>query len=99
MEALRQRYSENAYLIMVQGLTPIPYKIVTIASGLAGVPFFAVHALFGGHAHPCASSCWKALLVHFFGEKAKELLEKYLEIALIVFLVLVVLGFVALRYL
>ncbi len=24
---------------MVQGLTPIPYKLVTIASGLAGVPF------------------------------------------------------------
>jgi len=38
-------------------------------------------------------------VVHFFGEKAKELLEKYLEIALIGFLLLVVLGFVALRYL
>jgi hypothetical protein len=31
--------------------------------------------------------------------QAKELLEKYLEIAMIGFLILVVLGFVALRYL
>jgi hypothetical protein len=41
----------------------------------------------------------EGLLVHFFGAKAKELLEKYLEIAMVGFLVLVVLGFVALRYL
>ena len=40
VENLRQRYAESAYLIVVQGLTPVPYKIVTIASGLAGVPFF-----------------------------------------------------------
>ena len=38
VEALRAKYSDNAYLIMVQGATPIPYKLVTIASGLAGVP-------------------------------------------------------------
>jgi len=39
VEALRAKYSHNAYLIMVQGATPIPYKLVTIASGLAGVSF------------------------------------------------------------
>ena len=39
VEALRVKYSNNAYLIMVQGATPIPYKLVTIASGLAGVSF------------------------------------------------------------
>ena len=41
----------------------------------------------------------EGVLVHFFGAKAKELLEKYLELAMILFLVLVVLGFIALRYL
>jgi len=39
VEVLRAKYSNNAYLIMVQGATPIPYKLVTIASGLAGVSF------------------------------------------------------------
>ena len=41
----------------------------------------------------------EGLLVHFFGAQAKAILDKYLEVALIVFLMLVVLGFVALRYL
>jgi len=32
VETLRAKYSAHAYLIMVQGATPIPYKLVTIAS-------------------------------------------------------------------
>jgi hypothetical protein len=41
----------------------------------------------------------EAMLVHFFGEKAQQLLEKYLELALILFVVVLILGFVALKYL
>jgi membrane protein YqaA with SNARE-associated domain len=98
VEALRAKYSAHAYLIMVQGATPIPYKLVTIASGLAGVPF-PLFMLYSAITRTLRYAVIEALLVHFFGEKAKELLERYLEIALIGFLVLVVLGFVALRYL
>src|SRR6201999_3506486 len=39
VEMYRHEYSSNAYMIMAQGATPIPYKLVTIASGPAGVPF------------------------------------------------------------
>ena len=95
---LRQRYTEHAYLIVAQGLTPIPYKIVTIASGLAGVPFLA----FMGYSAVTRSLRFivlEGLLVHYFGAQAKAILDKYLEAALIVFIALVVLGFVALRYL
>lgn len=97
VEALRLKYTEHAYLIVVQGLTPIPYKIVTIASGLAGVPFFAFMV------YSTVTRCLRfivleGLLVHLFGEQASALLEKYLELALIGFLVLVVLGFVVLNY-
>ena len=98
VENLRQRYTDHAYLIVIQGLTPIPYKIVTIASGLAGVPFLA----FMGYSAVTRSLRFivlEGLLVHFFGAQAKAILDKYLEIVLIAFLVLVVLGFVALRYL
>jgi hypothetical protein len=42
---------------------------------------------------------FEGLLVHFFGAQAKAILDKYLELALVGFLILVVLGFVALRYL
>jgi membrane protein YqaA with SNARE-associated domain len=98
VENLRQRYTQHAYLIVVQGLTPIPYKIVTIASGLAGVPFLAFMA-YSAVTRSLRFIVLEGLLVHFFGAQAKAILDKYLEIALIAFLILVVLGFVALRYL
>jgi membrane protein YqaA with SNARE-associated domain len=98
VENLRQRYTEHAYLIIAQGLTPIPYKIVTIASGLAGVPFLAFMS-YSAITRSLRYIALEAVLVHFFGAQAKAILDQYLEIALIAFLVLIVLGFVALRYL
>lgn len=98
VEHLRQRYAEHAYLIVVQGLTPIPYKLVTISSGLAGVPFAAFMA-YSAVTRSLRFIVLEGLLVYFFGARAKALLDKYLEAALVGFLVLVVLGFVALRIL
>ena len=98
VEALRLKYSNNAYLIMVQGATPIPYKLVTIASGLAGVSF-PLFMLYSAVTRTIRYVVIEAMLVHLFGERAQALLEKYLELALILFLVALVLGFVALRYL
>jgi membrane protein YqaA with SNARE-associated domain len=41
VEAFRQAYAEwGAWIILIKGLTPIPYKIVTIASGFAGYNIF-----------------------------------------------------------
>ena len=98
VEALRLKYSNNAYLIMVQGATPIPYKLVTIASGLAGVSF-PLFMLYSAVTRSIRYIVIEAMLVHFFGEKAQALLEKYLEVALILFVVVLILGFVALKYL
>jgi membrane protein YqaA with SNARE-associated domain len=98
VEALRLKYSNNAYLIMVQGATPIPYKLVTIASGLAGVSF-PLFMLYSAITRTIRYVVIEAMLVHLFGERAQALLEKYLELALILFLVALVLGFVALKYL
>ena len=98
VEALRLKYTQHAYLIMVQGATPIPYKLVTIASGLAGVSF-PLFMLYSTVTRSVRYIVIEALLVHFFGEKAQVLLEKYLEAALVLFLAVLVLGFLALRYL
>ena len=40
----------------------------------------------------------EAMLVHFFGTRAQALLEKYLEVALVLFLAVVVLGIAAAIY-
>src|SRR6202000_3416292 len=98
VEALRAKYSAHAYLIMVQGATPIPYKLVTIASGLAGVSF-PLFMLYSAVTRSIRYIVIEGLLVSIFGEKAQALLEKYLELALILFVVVLILGFVALRYL
>ena len=98
VEALRVKYSNNAYLIMVQGATPIPYKLVTIASGLAGVSF-PLFMLYSAVTRTIRYVVIEAMLVYLLGERAQALLEKYLELALVLFLIALVLGFVALRYL
>jgi membrane protein YqaA with SNARE-associated domain len=98
VELYRQSFSTHAYMIAVQGATPIPYKLVTIASGLAGVPF-AAFMFFSAITRSFRFVVLEGLLVHFFGAQAKALLEKYLEIALIGFLTLVVLGVAAVIYL
>src|SRR5580692_11127333 len=98
VEALRAKYSHNAYMIMAQGATPIPYKLVTIASGLAGVTF-PLFMLYSAITRCVRYLLIESLLVYFFGEKAQALLEKYLEAALIVFLIVVVLGIAAAIYL
>src|SRR5438046_3265764 len=39
VEAFREAYRQyGAWIILIKGLTPIPYKIVTITSGLAAYP-------------------------------------------------------------
>jgi membrane protein YqaA with SNARE-associated domain len=97
VEHYRQTFSAHAYMIVVQGLTPIPYKLVTIASGLAGVPFLAFMG-FSAITRSFRFLVLEGTLVHFFGDQAKALLEKYLEIVLVVFLILVVLGILAAIY-
>jgi len=95
-EGFRAAYAKYGYWIMVQGLTPIPYKLVTIASGFAGFNFalfMALSTVTRGLRYTLVSS-----LLYFFGAPVQAVIEKYMEIALIGFLVLVVLGFVAVHY-
>jgi len=69
-----------------------------IASGLAGVNF-PLFMLYSAITRSIRYIVIEALLVHFFGERAQILLEKYLEAALIAFLAVVVLGIAAAIYL
>jgi len=85
------------WIILIKGLTPIPYKLVTIASGAAhfdlftfvwasivtrGLRFFIVAALL-----------WR------FGEPIRAFIEKRLTLVTWLFLAALVGGFVAFRYL
>ncbi|HEX2593753.1 MAG TPA: hypothetical protein VHL34_19800 [Rhizomicrobium sp.] len=97
VEGMRATYQEHSYLIAVQGLTPIPYKLVTISAGLAGVSF-PLFMLFSVAARG-TRFMGEAALFYFFGDRARGLLEKYLGPLLIAMLILIVVGIVAVPHL
>lgn len=90
-------FKDNIWLIGLQGLTPIPYKIVTISAGIAGVSF-PVFMMLSAVARG-VRFMGEATLFYFFGDRARVLLEKYLGPVLIGMLLLIVAGFAAVKYL
>jgi membrane protein YqaA with SNARE-associated domain len=93
IEALKQTYAEWGWLvILVKGLTPIPYKLVTITSGLLGYSFplfVALSALTRG-----ARFFLVAGALHWFGDPLRSAMERNFAAVLGGFLALVVAGFV-----
>ena len=87
----------GVWIILIKGLTPIPYKLVTIASGLAKFNlglFVAASILTRG-----ARFFLVAGLLRQFGTPIRTFIEQRLTLVTSSFAVAIVLGFVALRYL
>jgi membrane protein YqaA with SNARE-associated domain len=98
MVQFQQWYNEyGAWIIVIKGFTPIPYKLVTIASGFAHYSFWTFMLLSvitrGGRFMLVAG------LIAWKGEVARNFIEKRLELSLFIFLAVVVLGIVAVKYL
>lgn len=83
------------WIVFIAALTPIPYKVFTIASGVfhmnllgfslvslvgRGVRFFAV-----------------AALLYWFGPPMKRIIDKYFDLLCVVFVVLLVGGFLVIK--
>ncbi len=91
-------YNEYGFAaVLIAGFTPIPYKVFTIASGVFGMnfPLFVL-----------ASAISRSLrffivstLIFFFGEPIKKFIDKYFNLLSVAFVVLLILGFVAIKYL
>ena len=87
----------GAWVIIGKGFSPLPYKLVTIASGFAHYSFamFMILSVLtrGGRYFLVAG------LLYWKGEEARRFIEKRLEATLLVFLLVVVGGVVAVKYL
>lgn len=97
-EATKAGFDEyGAWIIILKGMTPIPYKLLTIAAGVfkfnlltftiasiisRGIRFFLL-----------------ATLLYFYGPPIREFIEKRLEILTLGFMVLLVGGFLLFKYL
>lgn len=96
-EAFRASYAQYGHwIILLKGLTPIPYKLVTITSGFAGydLVWFVLLSLVTRGARFFAL----AGVVGRFGGPIKGVLDRHLNAVAAVFGVVLVLGFVAFRY-
>ena len=96
--AFQARYAEwGLWIILVKGLTPIPYKVVTIASGAAHFDFAVFMA--ASLATRGARFFLVAGLLRLFGERVRGFVEKRLALALGVAAVALIAGVAALRLL
>jgi membrane protein YqaA with SNARE-associated domain len=96
--AFRAAYAQwGAWIILVKGLTPIPYKIVTITSGFAGYNF-GLFVLFSAITRG-ARFFALAFLLHRYGERARHIVEKQLGLWSLLFAIILVGGIVAALYL
>lgn len=90
--SLGRMFNENLWLTLgTAGFTPIPFKVFTIAAGAFGVlflPFVLVSAASRG-----ARFFLVAGLLYLFGERIRAFIERYFNLLSILFVILLVGGF------
>ncbi len=98
MDLVGRKYAENAFLtVFTAAFTPIPYKVITIAAGLFHISLVTlVIASIIGRA---GRFFLVAAALRLFGEKIEKSIEKYFDLFSIIFMLLLVGGFLALKYL
>ena len=83
--------------VILKGMTPIPYKVVTIAAGVAKMnlpAFIGASIIARGMRFYLVAG-----LLYFFGEPIRTYIEKHLTLVTTVFVAVLIGGFVAVRYL
>lgn len=91
-------YNEwGAWIVAAGGLTPLPYKVITIASGVTGLDLgtFGIASVLsrGVRYFLIAALLW------YYGEPIKTFIEKYLGLLVSIGFVVLLGGFVAIKFL
>lgn len=97
MDEFRAKYSEwGMWIILLKGMTPIPYKLVTITSGFAGYNFglfVLLSVITRGIRFFLVAG-----LVSYYGEPIRDFVERRLEAVALGMVAIVISGFVVVRY-
>jgi membrane protein YqaA with SNARE-associated domain len=79
VDAFRQLYAQwGAWVIIIKGFTPIPYKLVTIVSGFAGYNFTAFIVL--SFITRGARFLAIAVVLNRFGDQVRHALDRHLTV-------------------
>lgn len=97
-EVFREQFNaQGHWAVLVAGVTPFPFKVITITSGVTALPFgsFILWSIIarGLRFFIVAALLWK------FGEPIREFIEKRLGMMFTIFVALLIGGFVLLRFL
>ena len=87
----------GAWIVFTAGLTPFPYKVITIASGVVALslPTFIIASVLARGLRFYI----EAALLWWFGPPIRAFIEKRLALITTIFVVLLVGGFVAIKFL
>lgn len=97
-QAFQAKYAEwGLWIILIKGMTPIPYKIVTIASGAARFNFLVF--MLASLTTRGARFFLVAALLRRYGEPVRDFIERRLTLVTTAVAAGVVGGFVALKFL
>lgn len=94
MLSYKRMFAEHGHwIIILKGLTPIPYKVVAIAAGVAyySIPWFIILSIITR----AARFYLVAAILYYAGPTARDFIEKQLGLVTLVFGVIVVGGLVA----
>jgi membrane protein YqaA with SNARE-associated domain len=99
VEVAKAAFAEyGAWAVATAGLTPIPYKVFTISSGIfhEDIPFgtFVLASALSRSARFFAV----ALLIQAFGEPVKRFIDKWFDVLSVTFVVLLIGGFVVIKW-
>ena len=91
-------YNEwGVWIVVAGGLTPFPYKVITIASGATGLNFLVF--IVGSVASRGIRFFAETGLLYWIGPPIRAFVEKWLGLVFTVFLAVLIGGFVVARYL
>ncbi|HBB56609.1 TPA: cytochrome B [Patescibacteria group bacterium] len=98
VEAIGHKYSENVFLtVFTAAFTPIPFKVITIAAGLFKINIWAM--IISALAGRALRFFVIASILKIFGNRINGMVLKYFNILSLAAIVLVVLSFVAIKFL
>jgi membrane protein YqaA with SNARE-associated domain len=93
-------YQDNAVAALFgAAFTPIPFKVFTIGAGVFHTYVPLTTLIVVSLAGRSLRFFLVAICIYFFGARVKAFMERYFEIATLVLFLLVVAGFVAIKYL
>ncbi len=98
MEYIKILYNRyDAWAVGIAGFTPIPYKVFTISAGIFSINFMVF--VIASVVSRSARFFIVGGLIYVFGPTIQTFIDKYFNILAVVFTVLLVAGFILIKYL